>query len=95
MFSGCFGFPLFLGFHGTKIRIGRVLGYSTQFSNSRHIYYTNLYQIYLRSGPVSRTFEMRIQKFEAVDYNYLSKQRFETKLSISSIFVPGFCSKFV
>ena len=46
---------------------GRVFGYSRQFGNSRHIYCRNLYQIYHRNGPVSRTFEMRIEQFEAVD----------------------------
>ena len=49
------------------IYIGRVLGYSGQFVNSRQIYYTNLYQMYHRNGPVSRTFEMRIEQFDAVD----------------------------
>ena len=47
--------------------IGRVFGYSRQFGNSRHIHYTNLYQIHHRNGPVSKTFEMRIEQFEAVD----------------------------
>jgi len=49
------------------VKLGRVLGYSRQIVNFRHIYYTNLYEIYHRNVPVSRTFEMRIEKFEAVD----------------------------
>ena len=44
--------------------VGRVLGYSEQFVNSEQIYYTIVYQIYHRNGPVSRTFGMRIEKFE-------------------------------
>ena len=47
--------------------VGRVLGYSRQFVNSRHIYYTNLYQIYHRNGPSCRTFEMRTEQFEQGD----------------------------
>ena len=46
--------------------VGSVLGNSGQFGNSGLIHYTTLYQIYHRNGPVSRTFEMRIEQFEAV-----------------------------
>ena len=41
---------------------GSVLGYSGHFVDSGHIDYSNLYQIYRRNGPVSRTFEMRIEQ---------------------------------
>jgi len=47
--------------------VGVVLVYFGHFVNSRHMYYTNLYQIYHRNGPVSKIFEMRFEKFEAVD----------------------------
>ena len=50
------------------MHIGSVFGYSRQFGNSRHIYYTNMYQVYHRNGPVSRTFEQKIEQFEAFDY---------------------------
>ena len=33
----------------------------------RTVDHTNLYHIYHRNGPVSRTFELRVEQFEAVD----------------------------
>ena len=47
--------------------VGSVFGYLVHIGKVGLIYYTNLYHIYHRNVPVSRTFEMQIEQFEAVD----------------------------